>query len=422
LAAFRDKISLPIRSEKFTRRHLASPYHRPMAYFDQAVANVSEHIMAARERGAPLRVRGGGSKDFLWPAAYADVLDARDLTGILSYEPSELVVTVGAGTPVAELEAALSEQGQCLAFEPPHFAWSQSGPSPATVGGMVACGLSGPSRANVGAVRDYVLGLRLINGLGQHLTFGGQVMKNVAGYDVSRLMVGAFGTLGLITDVSLKVLPVAPAEATLVFPLGQAAALAQLQRWGAQPLPLNASCWVRDAADPSGLAQDLLFVRLRGAKAAVDAACLRMLAEVPGQRMDRPQAAADWALCRNQQLPFFQTPPARDCVLWRLSVPQTAPVLEVPYAQLVEWHGGLRWLWAPLGARASLEKVAQAAGGTAQVFMAPTGSTDSPPGFGAGRDANNPAAAHIAQRLKASFDPQGIFNPGIPLYANHARA
>lgn len=422
LPALRDKISSPIRSEKFTRRHLASPYHRPMAYFNQAVADVSARIMAARERGVPLRVRGGGSKDFLWPAAHADVLGTRELTGILSYEPSELVVTVGAGTPLAELEAALFEQGQCLAFEPPHFAWSQSGPSPATVGGMVASGLSGPSRANVGAVRDYVLGMKLINGLGQHLTFGGQVMKNVAGYDVSRLMVGAFGTLGLITEVSLKVLPVAPAEATLVFQLGQAAALAQLQRWGAQPLPLNASCWVRDAADPSGQAQDLLFVRLRGAKAAVDAACLRMLAEVPGQRMDTAQAAADWTLCRNQQLPFFQTPPASDCVLWRLSVPQTAPVLEVPYAQLVEWHGGLRWMWAPLGARASLAAVAQAAGGTAQVFMAPSGSTDSPPGFGAGQDANNPAAAHIAQRLKASFDPKGIFNPGTSLYANHARA
>ncbi|WP_395668660.1 glycolate oxidase subunit GlcE [Rhodoferax sp.] len=393
-----------------------------MASIDQAVADASARIVAARGRGTSLRIRGGGSKDFLWPAVQADTLETRGLAGILSYEPSELVVTVGAGTTLTELEAVLAEKGQYLAFEPPHFAWSQPGASPATVGGMVACGLSGPSRANVGAVRDYVLGLKLINGLGQHLTFGGQVMKNVAGYDVSRLMAGAFGTLGLITEVSLKVLPLAPAEATLVFELSQAAALAQLQRWSALPLPLNASCWVLDSAHPNSQAKELLFVRLRGAKAAVDAACLRMLADVHGHRMDSAQAATDWTLCRDQQLPFFQKPHAPDCVLWRLSVPQTAPVLDLPFAQLVEWHGGLRWLWAPLGAQAAIAAVALSAGGTAQVFMAPLGSTDSAPGFAAMQSPNNPAAARIAQRLKVSFDPDGIFNPGVSPYANHACA
>ena len=389
---------------------------------EQALKTVTDRIDAARARHAPLRVRGGGSKDFFVPQSQGDLLDTRDLAGILSYEPSELVVTVAAGTRLSELEAVLAEKGQCLPFEPPHFAWSQSGPSTATVGGMVASGLSGPARANVGGVRDYVLGLKLINGLGQHLTFGGQVMKNVAGYDVSRLMAGALGTLGLITEVSLKVLPVAPAEATLVFELGQAAALAQLHRWGAQPLPLNASCWVLDNSNPTLAARNLLFVRLRGAKAAVDAACVRMLADVPGQRMDTAQAAADWTLCRNQQLPFFQVPPSPDCVLWRLSLPQTAPVLDLPFAQLVEWHGGLRWLWAPLRERASIAAAAHAVGGNAQVFMAPTGTVAQAADLGGRLSTGNPAEALVGQRLKASFDPQGIFNPSLSPHANHASA
>jgi glycolate oxidase FAD binding subunit len=391
-----------------------------MASIHQAVADAVKRIDAARTQGTPLRIRGGGTKDFLLPAAQSDLLETRDFAGILSYEPSELVVTVGAGTALAELENVLAERGQCLAFEPPHFAWSRSGPSAATVGGMVACGLSGPPRANVGAARDYVLGLKLINGLGQHLTFGGQVMKNVAGYDVSRLMVGAFGTLGLITEVSLKVLPVAPAEATLVFELDQAAALAHLHRWGAQPLPLNASCWVRDTEVAP--AKNLLFVRLRGAKAAVDTACARMLAEVSGRRVDNIQAAADWTLCRNQQLPFFQTRLVPDSVLWRLSVPQTAPVLDLPFAQLVEWHGGLRWLWAPLGARAEIAAAAHAVGGNAQVFLRPAGATDGATQRDAGLVPTNSVAEQITQRLRASFDPQGIFNLGVSPHANHARS
>ena len=178
------------------------------------------------------------------------MLDVSALRGIVSYEPSELVVTVRAGTPLAELEAELAEHGQSLAFEPPCFSLAPDLPSRATCGGMVASGLSGPARASVGGVRDFVLGVKLINGRGELLTFGGQVIKNVAGYDVSRLMVGAMGTLGLMTEISLKVLPLAPAEATLVFELDQTRALAQLHRWGAQPLPLNASCWVRDDTAP----------------------------------------------------------------------------------------------------------------------------------------------------------------------------
>ncbi len=208
---------------------------------------LGERIRAAAATGTPLLIRGSGSKDFYGGQLQGELLETAPLAGIVNYEPSELVVTVRAGTPLAELEAALAERGQCLPFEPPHFGGS------GTVGGMVAAGLSGPARASVGSVRDYVLGLNLLNGRGELLTFGGQVIKNVAGYDVSRLMVGSLGTLGLITEVSLKVLPVAHAEATLKFEMSQAEALRRLNAWGGQPLPLNASCWVDDAGDANAL-------------------------------------------------------------------------------------------------------------------------------------------------------------------------
>jgi glycolate oxidase FAD binding subunit len=392
-----------------------------MAHLEHALRTVTDRIAAARADNTPLRLRGGGSKDFLG-TSQGELLDTRALNGVISYEPTELVVTVGAGTNLVELEALLAEQGQCLPFEPPHYPWSATvadatlaaNPSAATVGGMVASGLAGPSRASVGGVRDYVLGVKLINGLGQHLTFGGQVMKNVAGYDVSRLMVGARGTLGLLTEISLKVLPLAPAEATLCFALEQHEALEHLHRWGGEPLPLNASCWVMDDAKPS------LYVRLRGAVAAVEAACQRMLAEVPGQRLDNAQTAPDWNLCRNQQLPFFSASPKPGEVLWRISVPQTAPVMALPAHPLVEWHGGLRWLWASASAAAELQALARAAGGSAAIFVDPTTAgpgANSPASVGAGTakrlQTDSPTLYTISQRLKASFDPQGLFNPGL---------
>jgi glycolate oxidase FAD binding subunit len=378
---------------------------------EQALRSVSDRIAAARADGRPLCIRGGGSKDFLGCSPGA-LLDTRALSGVISYEPTELVVTVGSGTPLAELEALLAEQGQCLPFEPPHFSWSSpAGASPATVGGMVASGLAGPARASVGSVRDYVLGVKLLNGLGQHLTFGGQVMKNVAGYDVSRLMAGARGTLGLLTEISLKVLPVAPAEATLCFALAQHEALEQLHRWGGEPLPLNASCWVMDESRPC------LYVRLRGAVAAVEAACRRMLAEVPGQRLDNAQTGPDWSLCRNQRLPFFTDRPQPDAVLWRISVPQTAPVLALPGQPLVEWQGGLRWLWAPASAAAGLQATAHAAGGSATLFVDPAAAANAVSVATGSADralrSNSPVLDAIGQRLKASFDPQGLFNPGL---------
>ena len=371
---------------------------------DSTLRQITDRIQAATADRTPLRLRGGGSKDFYGELPLCELLDLTPLTGITSYEPSELFITARAGTPLNEVETALAAKGQCLAFEPPHFQINSD--SQATVGGMVATGLSGPARASVGSVRDFVLGVNLINGQGELLTFGGQVMKNVAGYDVSRLMVGAMGTLGVLTEISLKVLPVAPAEATLVFQLDQATALAQLHRWGGQPLPLNASCWVRDTATPGN--PELLFVRLRGAIAAVESACHKMTQDLPGTRLDNAVAGPDWQACRDLRLPFF-TAPAPELCLWRLSLPQTAPVLDLPYAPLVEWHGGQRWLWAPLSAQTQLRQAAANVGGTTTLFIAARASST----VAAGRfNPLKPPLDQIHQRLKAEFDPANIFNRG----------
>ena len=372
----------------------------------EMTALVAERVRDAAQAGTPLRIRGGGSKDFYGQALGGEVLDMSAFAGVISYEPSELVVTVRGGTPLAELEALLAEHGQCLPFEPPHF-----GPH-ATVGGMVASGLSGPARASSGAVRDFLLGVVVLNGKGQCLTFGGQVMKNVAGYDVSRMLAGTLGTLGILLEISLKVLPIAPAEATLMCSdLSQQAALDLLNRWGAQPLPLNASCWVRD--ETSSQTQDFLFVRLRGAIAAVGAACPRMMADVQaagGQavQMDNNQAGADWMACREQSLPFFTQPPSLDDCLWRLSVPQTTPAMDLPYSPFVEWHGGLRWLWAPASAAAQLRQLAVQAGGHATLFRRAASTPLDLPVF-------TPLSAvqsRIQSELKKQFDPACIFNPG----------
>ena len=371
---------------------------------EPSLQTLSDRVRAAAADHTPLRIRGGGSKDFYGQSLQGELLDTRTHSGIVSYEPSELVVTVRAGTPLAELEAALAEKGQCLPFEPPHF--NATRPSTATVGGMVAAGLSGPARASVGAVRDYVLGAVLLNGRGELLTFGGQVMKNVAGYDVSRLLAGSMGTLGLITEVSLKVLPVAPAEATLVFELDQATALAQLQRWGGQPLPLNASCWVHDTTDAGQ--RKLLFVRLRGAVAAVESACRKMTQDVSAERMANAMAAPDWQACRDLRLPFFTTPPVPDMSLWRLSVAPSAPVLDLPWSQFVEWHGGQRWVWAPVSDAPRLRAAAQVAGGHASLFRAAQVADKS---VGVFAPLGSPLD-RIHRELKKQFDPAGIFNPG----------
>lgn len=363
-----------------------------------ALAQLTDTVRAAAAHAQPLRLSGGHTKHFSHAQPEGEVLDLRPLRGIISYEPSELVVTVRSGTPLAELEAVLAERGQCLPFEPPHF----GEPGLGTVGGMVAAGWSGPARASVGAVRDYVLGLTLLNGQGELLTFGGQVMKNVAGYDVSRLLVGSWGTLGVMTEVSLKVLPIAPAEATLKFTCSQDQALTWLHAWGGQPLPLNASCWVEDAGVGT------LYLRLRGAVAAVDAACRNL----GGERLDTATAAADWAACRDQRLPWFTARKA-DHRLWRLSVPQTAPVLTLPAgvaAPLVEWHGGQRWVHAAFDQAQALHAAAAQVGGHVSLFRA--GADAAAPHEGT-RTALPAPLERIHQRLRAEFDPAGIFNRGL---------
>ena len=382
----------------------------------ETLDHLTDRIRHATQTGQALRLRGGGTKDFLGQSLQGEVLDTVAYNGILSYEPSELVITVRAGTSLAEVEAALAEKGQCFAFEPPHFGRG------ATVGGMVAAGLSGPARASVGAVRDFVLGARIINGKGEHLTFGGQVMKNVAGYDVSRLLAGSWGQLGLITEVSLKVLPVVPGEATLMCAgVSQQQALTLINRWGGQPLPLNASAWVHDTgASP---AQDYFFVRLRGAMAAVEAAVTKMGAEVEAlgakvTRMDNAQAAADWKASGEQTLAFFNPPGEQDC-LWRLSVPQTAPVLDVRVhgahcPQYIEWHGAQRWLWAPAESAQTVREAAVKAGGHATLFRSSAasrqtlGDVDKQVGV---YTPLNAVQQRIQNELKKQFDPAGIFNP-----------
>ena len=354
---------------------------------DPALQLLIDRVNSARAAGAQLCIRGGGTKDFYGEAPQGELLDTRVLEGTSSYEPTELVVTTRCGTSLAELEALLAAQGQCLPFEPPHFG------AGATVGGMVAAGLSGPPRAAVGSVRDHVLGATLLNGKGEVLTFGGQVMKNVAGYDVSRLLAGSLGILGVILEVSLKVLPMAPATLTLRLEMDQARALAQLNAWGGQPLPLNASAWW----------DGNLIVRLRGALAAVQAARVRI-----GGSVVEPQFASPfWAGLRDHEDEFFAGAHAAvqgGASLWRLSLPATAPPLALSGELLIEWGGAQRWLCSAM-APGAVRDAAARAGGHATLFM----SKDKSPGAFAPLQA---PLDRLHRELKKSFDPSGIFNPG----------
>jgi len=339
-----------------------------------------ERIREAADRGAALCLRGGGSKDFYGGAPRGEVLDTRAHAGIVDYEPTELVVTARCGTPLAELESALAAEGQMLAFEPPHFGGG------ATLGGCVAAGLSGPRRAAAGAVRDFVLGARLLDGRARELSFGGRVMKNVAGYDVSRLLAGSLGTLGLILEVSLKVLPRPAAERTLRFELPQDKALEVLNRWAGAPLPVSASAW-RDGE---------LCVRLSGAARAVQAAAQKL----GGDALEAAPAERFWSGIREQTDPWF----AGDAPLWRLSVPSAAGPLELAGEPLIEWGGALRWLRSGADA-ASLRAAAARVGGHATLFR----GGDKAAGVFAPLA---PALLRLHRELKAAFDPAAVFNPG----------
>ncbi len=354
---------------------------------DAALETIIDRVRAARADKTALDIRGGETKSFYGEAPRGEPLDVRPLSGISSYEPSELVVTVRAGTPLAELEAVLAEKGQCLPFEPPRFG------AEGTVGGMVAAGLAGPARSSAGGVRDHVLGASLLNGRGEVLSFGGQVIKNVAGYDVSRALAGSLGVLGVICEVSLKVLPRSAAMQTLRFEFDESAALQRINEWGGQPVPINASAWWRG----------MLVVRLAGAEAAVHAARARL----GGEAIEPAMADAFWAGLRDHTDEFFTAASAAvagGASLWRLSVPQTAAALGLADDTLVEWGGAQRWV-ASSAAAQQVRDVATRAGGHATLFRA----QDKSAGVFAPL---SPPLARIHRELKRAFDPDGVFNPG----------
>jgi glycolate oxidase FAD binding subunit len=352
---------------------------------DSVIESLRQAVLQASQQRQALRIRGGGSKDFYGEPASGTVLDVSALRGIVSYEPSELVITAYCGTPLAEVEAALAQAGQMLAFEPPAFS------AQATVGGVVATGLSGPRRAWTGGVRDFVLGASMLDGAGRHLHFGGQVMKNVAGYDVSRLLAGSMGILGVITQVSLKVLPLPAAEASMKVACPAAQAVKWLNQWGGQPLPLSASAW--HAGE--------LCIRLSGAQAAVRAASERLAREAGLSIMGDDESQSFWFSVREQSHAFFQGVKP----LWRLSVPSTAACVDaLDEASLIEWGGALRWLRSDEPAAQIRERAARL-GGTALLFR------------GGDRSSGvfhplSEALLGLHRRLKAEFDPAAIFNPG----------
>jgi glycolate oxidase FAD binding subunit len=353
---------------------------------DQIAAAIRAAHDAARQvplggSQTPLRIRGAGSKDFYGGMLAGDVLDVGVYKGIVAYEPTELYITARCGTPLAEIEAVLAEKGQMLAFEPPHF-------SGATVGGCVAAGLSGPRRQQAGAVRDFVLGVKLIDGTGQMLDFGGQVMKNVAGYDVSRLLAGSMGTLGVLAEVTLKVLPRPVAERTLVFAVDEGEAIRRLNEWGGQPLPVSASFWH----------EGKLWLRLSGAGAAVEAASRKLggLVAVDPEK--------HWISVREQTHPAFA-----GAILWRLAVPTTAASPGLDGLRAIEWGGGQRWY---AGEQEAVRGAAARGGGHAVLYRAPESLRCREGAFAP----LSPALLALHRRLKKSFDPEAILNPGR-LYA-----
>jgi glycolate oxidase FAD binding subunit len=340
-----------------------------------------DRVRAAAAAKETLRIVGGGSKDFYGQALEGADFPTTEYSGIDNYDPTELVITARCGTRLAEIEDTLAGRGQMLAFEPPHFAPT------ATLGGCIAAGLSGPRRPHGGALRDHMLGVRLIDGRGDDLTFGGQVMKNVAGFDVSRLIAGSLGTLGIILEASLKCMPSPRSEVTIAFELLADEALQKINEWSALPLPLSASCWTAGR----------LYVRLSGAVSAVSATQRRLGGE------DVAEAAAFWRAVREQEHAFFRD--TRERALWRLSVRSTAPCTDLGGDQLIEWGGALRWIGsAPDERGARLRAWASDHGGHATLFR----SADKSAGA---FHALAPPLLALHQRLKSALDPAGIFNP-----------
>lgn len=338
---------------------------------------IQQQILQAVENQQPLNIVGGNTKSFLYHAHPGATLSLQDHQGIVNYQPTELVVTAYAGTKLSELQTMLAEHNQRLPFDPPHFGDS------ATLGGTIATGLSGSIRPFTGSARDYVLGCKIINGKGQIMQFGGQVMKNVAGYDVSRLMVGAMGSLGVLLEISLKVLPIPTSESFLSQPRDTQDALRLMQTLASQNLPL------------SGLAYDgeSVHIRLAGAEAAVRAARQKL----GGKHHD---ADIFWAQVNEQQHPFFDG----EMPLWRISIPPAVPDLPISGKQLFDWAGGLRWLRTEETAE-RIFKVASRHHGHAQLFRTRQPQTTR-------RQPLSSGLKKLHLQLKQSFDPQGIFNHG----------
>jgi glycolate oxidase FAD binding subunit len=351
--------------------------HGPADFDDSQL--LLEQVNQALEKDSPLRIQGSNSKGFLGRTTAGEILDTRAHRGIVSYDPTELVITARCGTPLSELAQALDAAQQMLPCEPPSFG------DGATVGGMIACGLSGPRRPWSGSVRDFVLGTRVITGQGKLLRFGGEVMKNVAGYDLSRLMTGSYGCLGLITEVSLKVLPKPRKVLSISLEMDPERALLRLAQWGQQPLPISAAC--HDGSR--------LHLRLEGGEGSVAAAHERL----GGERLD----ASYWEDLNEQRLSFFD----EDQPLWRLSLPHNTPRLSLPGRQLIDWGGAQRWLKSDAEA-AFIRQVVDEVGGHVTCFS--HGLTDTP------FQPLPPALMRYHRNLKQQLDPRGIFNPGR-LYA-----
>jgi glycolate oxidase FAD binding subunit len=347
-----------------------------MSTTEPAIAAMRDRVRAAASAGTHLRLRGAGTKDFYGEALEGEVLELGAHHGIVAYDPAELVITARCGTRLSQLEAALAASGQFLPFEPPAFAGDP------TLGGVIAAGLSGPRRLYAGAARDFVLGARLLTADGELLRFGGEVMKNVAGFDVARLLCGSLGILGIITEVSLKVLPLPRQEETLRFKLSAADACTAFDTWAARPLPLSAAAWHEGAA----------WLRLSGAAPAVNAAC----AHLGGERVDSATARSWWESLRHCRLPLFA-----GAELWRLSLPGAAAALPgLPVPRLIDWGGTLRWY---AGDRApDYRAIAAAAGGSALCWRGTAAQGRFHP--------LSASSAALHRRLKQRFDPTGIFN------------
>lgn len=363
-----------------------------------------EQILAAAKTNSRLSIQGGGTKAWYGNANAFTTLDTRPYSGILEYQPEELVITARAGTPLKEIEDVLADKNQILAFEPPHFGET------ATFGGAIAAGLAGPGRISVGNLRDFVLGARILDGKGQDLSFGGKVMKNVAGYDVSRLLPGSMGTLSLLLEASVKVLPRPAATTTLRCHTSQARALQLTNEWAGQPLPLSASCWIGNSNGGDGE----LTLRLAGAAAAVKAAIPLMSAAVNAVELDPKTAEVFWRSLREQQLPDFQNLNDTD-TLYRLALPAACGPIAIANmgdVTVLEWHGQQRWLTAPSddATFASIKALANTHGGHATRFKQGTQVDPNQQRFTLlSEQVHSLALEAVQARLRASFDPSGVF-------------